>query len=629
MTERKRADSHAAARRAASPSVDGLRRFLRLPVGMQSQVLEAASALLLARLLVVHVPMRHWRRRLDTATASSVPAQHRAPSYPVAPGSLGNDPVAEEPGAAERPASALSRFRDPHSIGHLVRKVARRLPFKARCLPQAMAAQWMLRRRGVTSRLVFGARRGRTPERTIEYHAWLMVAGQCVVGGEELESYVPLPPPNPTTAENAGTGKTPKRTVEVLTTARRHGSRPPTPPFAGMLAGLRLVMGVGTADADRAALDRVVDWKSTAALADRHGVASLLLSGARTVPSASAAAVAALTALQQRTNIRGLRQLAGLRQTTHLLASNGIPALVLKGLPLSARLYGTPLARDCIDIDLLVPPDTVAEAARIVSGSGWQLFKPSFRSTPARDRCHDRFVKDRVFVGPGGVLELHHRLFSNPFLLRAPFDRLYANAAQVDLSGCRFAALGDDDLLVYLAVHGQLHRWYRVKWLCDFAALLASVDDDLLRAAVERCRREKLKLEAVLGPALLLCRDSFHVELPKSCDPVPLGPRTGRAARLTRRLWKEPRGEKGVRGIARTIDVLRLAVTMNPSWRLVRHEVSRWWLAPCDFDRVNLPDSLFFLYGPLRPVLWFAKRLWPANRTVPRSGPHNTAPPEE
>lgn len=73
-----------------------------------------------------------------------------------------------------------------------MRKVARRAPFRARCLPRAMAAQWMLRRRGVRSRVVFGVRRGGAPEPGLEFHAWLIVAGECVIGAGELEAWSPF-----------------------------------------------------------------------------------------------------------------------------------------------------------------------------------------------------------------------------------------------------------------------------------------------------------------------------------------------------------------------------------------------------------------------------------------------------
>ena len=131
--------------------------FLRLPPAARWLALEAALLLALARTLVLYVPLRHWRGRLDTS------------------------------GGADR-TLAVANAR---AVGRVVRGVARRLPFDARCLPRAMAAQWMLRRRRIASQLRFGVRR-RT-DGTIDLHAWLLVNGECVVGGWNLETYAPLP----------------------------------------------------------------------------------------------------------------------------------------------------------------------------------------------------------------------------------------------------------------------------------------------------------------------------------------------------------------------------------------------------------------------------------------------------
>ena len=75
-----------------------------------------------------------------------------------------------------------------------LRKLVRHLPLRVRCLPQAMAAQWMLRRRGVSSTLVFGVRRGNPQNRELEFHAWLDAEGECVVGGEEIATYLAFTP---------------------------------------------------------------------------------------------------------------------------------------------------------------------------------------------------------------------------------------------------------------------------------------------------------------------------------------------------------------------------------------------------------------------------------------------------
>jgi|SRR6185369_15876705 len=65
-------------------------------------------------------------------------------------------------------------------IGWAVTRSARYLPFKAVCLPQAMAARVMLKRRGITSVMHFGAARGK--EKPLDAHAWLDAAGVEVTG---------------------------------------------------------------------------------------------------------------------------------------------------------------------------------------------------------------------------------------------------------------------------------------------------------------------------------------------------------------------------------------------------------------------------------------------------------------
>ena len=57
---------------------------------------------------------------------------------------------------------------------------ARWVPFRAVCLPQAMAAQFMLRRRGVRSVMRLGVAQG--VAKSIEAHAWLDAAGVGVTG---------------------------------------------------------------------------------------------------------------------------------------------------------------------------------------------------------------------------------------------------------------------------------------------------------------------------------------------------------------------------------------------------------------------------------------------------------------
>lgn len=158
-----------------------VRAFVRTPVAAKAMALEAALFLLLARLLVKYVPMRHWRRRLVTA---------QEPADPHAAFSAGGS---GEPESAGGLLPRAPERRLPRRVAHVVRTVARHVPFPAVCLPQAMALQWMLRRRGVESRLILGARR-KADGTGLDFHAWLTVGGECVIGGGEVETYVALPP---------------------------------------------------------------------------------------------------------------------------------------------------------------------------------------------------------------------------------------------------------------------------------------------------------------------------------------------------------------------------------------------------------------------------------------------------
>ncbi len=134
-----------------------LRRFGQIGGSRRALLIEAAAWLLAARIALLAVPFPQLARRLG----AFVP------------------PTDERVARARRDGSAQDA-KLAEDIGWAVVRAARHVPFKAVCLPQAMAARIMLRRRGVASVLHFGAAKGR--ERPIDAHAWLDAAGVEVTG---------------------------------------------------------------------------------------------------------------------------------------------------------------------------------------------------------------------------------------------------------------------------------------------------------------------------------------------------------------------------------------------------------------------------------------------------------------
>lgn len=132
-------------------------RLMQVDWRARALLAEAVLRLAFARMRIAGQPFRNIARTLGTFVPAADPriAAVRAPG----------------------PEEQAQLARD---IGWAVTRAADHVPFKAVCLPQAMAAHAMLRRRGVDSVMHLGARR--TEEKPIDAHAWLDAAGVEVTG---------------------------------------------------------------------------------------------------------------------------------------------------------------------------------------------------------------------------------------------------------------------------------------------------------------------------------------------------------------------------------------------------------------------------------------------------------------
>lgn len=79
---------------------------------------------------------------------------------------------------------------DLAKIGRAIRSIARRLPFKAACLVQALAALLALRLRGRKGELYIGVQKPK--DGPFAAHAWLVCDQQIITGGSEYQNYTVL-----------------------------------------------------------------------------------------------------------------------------------------------------------------------------------------------------------------------------------------------------------------------------------------------------------------------------------------------------------------------------------------------------------------------------------------------------
>lgn len=132
-------------------------RHVVLPGTRRRLLVEALIALLIARLAMFFLPFRRIAAWLGT------------------------------PGAESSSTATAEQILTAEAVGRAVGIVGPRVPWDGRCLAQALAATWMLRRRGLEGTVSFGVCKSKSSG--FEAHAWLRLGPCMVTGGPDHERY--------------------------------------------------------------------------------------------------------------------------------------------------------------------------------------------------------------------------------------------------------------------------------------------------------------------------------------------------------------------------------------------------------------------------------------------------------
>lgn len=132
-------------------------------LGWRLQVAEAAFFLILARLLIAFVRFGRWRGQLGIL----LPVPPQAGGFP-----------AQNCAACEGDSADLS-------LAACVERAAIRLPFIFKCLPRAMALQWMLHRCNRPSVLALATLPGTARGGLDDLHSWVECCGCVLIGASD------------------------------------------------------------------------------------------------------------------------------------------------------------------------------------------------------------------------------------------------------------------------------------------------------------------------------------------------------------------------------------------------------------------------------------------------------------
>lgn len=368
----------------------------------------------------------------------------------------------------------------------------------------------------------------------------------------------------------------------------------------------------------RAAAAAPLDWPRFVRVAKRHQVVGLVHDGLTrvrpTVPPQIVGEIGALAAALVRENLALAAEAVRLQR---LFDDANLPVLFVKGPSLAAVAFGNLGLRSGKDIDLLVPHETLWAARALVTHAGYYRFDPPPDISEAKLHLLMALRKDFGFIhqATGLRIELHWRLFLNPHAMDAA--SLMGSSRLVPLTATmELRTLGEEDLFVYLCVHGALHWWKQLKWLADINALLATAPE----AGVERLIRaaEARGAGRAAAQAILLCQRIFGTHLSaRLMATISKGPTirwleatamSAMSASESERVPQEARFGT-TRGSLSTF-------LLSRSWRYRLVELKNQLISQADVLSVSLPEKLSFLYPVLRLPLWAWRHWRPSRHTT-------------
>ncbi len=140
-----------------------IKKFQKLTAKERALFIEAYYTLGVMRAAILRIPFKRLVRSLDHQAKNSDPARLNE----------------------EERQSAIS-------IGAAIRRAAANTPWESACLAQSLAAQKMLKRRGIPGVFYLGAARDEESREKMKAHAWTQCGDEIVTGAEGHEAFTVL-----------------------------------------------------------------------------------------------------------------------------------------------------------------------------------------------------------------------------------------------------------------------------------------------------------------------------------------------------------------------------------------------------------------------------------------------------
>lgn len=318
----------------------------------------------------------------------------------------------------------------------------------------------------------------------------------------------------------------------------------------------------------------------------------------------------------KRNSFRNIALSGEILRVNQALKDNEINTVVLKGIPLALNLYDDISMRPSGDIDLLIDPSDFVAAENVLIQLNYQRVFPN-KSVPVEKYKYFFNIGHHFYyinLERGINIELHWK--ASDYKIEGLLFLQEFETEDIDVWGYPVSTFSNEDLLIYLIMHGSHHMWSRLRWLVDVGILLQKkINWERLVKKINRIDNNSI-VELMFHMTFIVLNQLLYIPVPSYINKSVSNNKKARELSnlIIYQLYYGSHGMKSNR--LEAIKLFFQNYYYNISFKIrFKNKVIYTYrkifsqLHPNDFDywtrlRVSLPENLFWLSIVIRPLYW-------------------------
>ena len=348
-----------------------------------------------------------------------------------------------------------------------------------------------------------------------------------------------------------------------------------------------------------------IDHQLLTSMANHHGILPLVYKTLKNLHSdhqSSTTNHEILSAFKKQYLIiaqRNILMSAELIRIMKLLKENGIEAIAFKGPTLAQIAYDDITLRQYGDLDILTRKKDIYKIDTLLKTQGYERL---LSLTDVQEELWIENTHDLSFSHPKKAiyLEMHWSFLDEDYPLQVKLEDFWEETQILQINGHTVSTFSNENMLLYLCIHGSKHLWERIEWIIDLDLLIRKNEIDWKELMK---KTEGTGFEKMVYLGLSLSTSLFNTLLPEIIlKQIANYPEIDDISKFILESWQNPKNT-----IEETGTMLKLFPGVKEQ-TLYLHKVI---LKPSlnEYRYVDLSKRFYWGYYLIRPYLLMKKYL--------------------